>query len=141
MEDQEKRELRRAGVVLIIILFLIIIIIFTTKGCNYFTNYQDSTGKDSNQPFVVTESSCWWGEANGTFTVKAKGNGLLCSGNSYNNYRNAYANPLIIKSNKHKIIVCLKGDEVTKVTMVTGNDELITCRSGSKSTYLYVKIT
>ena len=139
MDNYEKRQERCLIIILIAIFILAIIIIFCTKGCSSF--YQEpTTTKDSNRPFVVTESSCWWGDANGTFTVETKKYGLLCKGNSYHIYRDSYSNPLVICSKGQNIIVHLKGTEEKTVTIAPKSEQLVQCSFGVASTYLYVKV-
>ncbi len=143
MDQVEKRQQKKLVISLIIIFIFVVIFIIITKGCNSFINYQnDLDKKGSNQPYVVTESSCWWGNANGRFSVKTEKYGLLCEGNSYATDIVAYENPLVIKSNGNKLTVALEGNQVKKVTMSSGDEKVIKSKQGALSyTYIYVKVT
>ena len=139
MDNWVKRQEQRLIIILIVVFILVIIIIFCTKGCSSF--YQEpTTAKDSHRPIVVTESSCWWGYANGTFTVETEKYGLLCKGNSYQDYRDSLSNPLVINSKGQNIIVHIKGTEETKVLIAPKSEQLVKSTAGSASTYLYVKV-
>ncbi len=95
---------------------------------------------ETESPYVSRTSSCWWGEARGKYTISATGYGALCSGNGYCDKSKAIANPLEIQSAGYEIVVTLVDDSTETVTMVAGDTQLISCKSGSFNGYIYVII-
>ena len=108
-------------------------------GCGSTTVYRHSSiTNESEKPLVITSSSCWWGEARGKYTVSAEGYGALCSGNGYADKSKAISNPLEIQSSGYEITVTLSDDSTETITMVSGDTQLVSCKSGSFNGYLYV---
>ena len=102
------------------------------------TAESESENETQEKPYVSQTSSCWWGEARGKYTVSAEGYGALCSGNGYADKSKAISNPLEIQSSGYEITVTLSDDSTETITMVSGDTQLVSCKSGSFNGYLYV---
>lgn len=120
--------------------FAMIIPMLLCTGCTSRVYIKSGAKKDDRVPYASFVSSAWRGIARGKYTISASGVGLLCSGNAYCYEKDAVANPVEIYSAGYDIVVKLADDSIETVTLTAGDEELISCDSGSFKGYLYVVV-
>lgn len=120
----------------ILAMLMLLIMLISIPACAY-----EDDKPDDGSPYISEYSSCWPGSARGEYTVSAEDYGVLTSGRAYASREKAVGNPLEIQSQGYEITITLADSDAVTYTFNAGDEEIISCKSGSFNGYLYVIVT